>query len=272
MKNRLIVAAVGIVLLLLVIFLLPLWGFGIFVGAVAALAVWEFLRCAAPELPLRMRIVCMIPAAAVPIASAFYGHNAVTAAALLLLMLYLTMEEIISFRREAPFSLKDLASAALCAGIFPLMFSALVRCGLGSNGKACLLLPFVITFTCDSGAYFVGCAIGKHKLAPHVSPNKTIEGSIGGIAAGIVCALIYALILRLLGNRIQFAVMVIYGFLGSVVCEIGDLAFSAVKRLCGVKDYGNLLPGHGGILDRFDSLMFVAPLMEVLLLWVSPIL
>jgi len=272
MKNRLIVAAVGIVLLLLVIFFTPLWGFGIFVGAVAAMAVWEFMRCTAPELPQRMRIVCMIPAAAVPVASAFNGHNAVTAAALLLLMLYLTLEEIASFRKEEPMALKSIAAAALCAGIFPIMLGALVRCGVGEHSTARLLLPFVITFTCDSGAYFVGCAVGKHKLAPHVSPNKTIEGSVGGMAAGIVCALIYGLILRLCGIRIQFVVMLIYGFLGSIVCEIGDLAFSAVKRLVGIKDYGNLLPGHGGVLDRFDSLMFVAPFVEILLLWVSPIL
>lgn len=272
MKSRLIVAAVGIALLLLVIFLAPLWVFGLLVGAVAALAVWEFTRCAAPDMPKRMRVVGMVLAFAVPLASAFGSRNAVTVGALLLMVIYPSVEQILSFRREDPFPLQNIGIITLCAGIFPILLSSLVRCGLGEHGTARLLLPFVITFTCDSGAYFVGRAIGKHKLAPHVSPNKTIEGSIGGIVAGMLCAVIYGLILRLCGIQIQFVVMLIYGFLGSIVCEIGDLAFSAVKRLCGVKDYGNLLPGHGGVLDRFDSMMFVAPLIEALLLWVSPIL
>lgn len=272
MKTRLIVAVIGIPILLLILFLAPLWAFALLVAAISALSVWEFLRCTSAELPLRMRIVCMIPAAAVPVAAAFNGHNAVSAAALLLVMLYIALELILSFRSEEPFALKNICAAVFCAGVLPIMLSALVRIGLGEHSTVKLLLPFVITFSCDSGAYFVGCAVGQHKFAPHVSPNKTIEGSIGGILCGMVLALVYGLILKLCGIDVNLPVLLIYGFLGSVVCEIGDLFFSAVKRLCGVKDYGNLLPGHGGALDRFDSMSFVAPLIEVLMLWVPAIL
>ena len=271
MKNRLIVAGVGIALLLVVVFLAPLWLFAILAGAVAALCVLEFLRCTAPALPKRIRAVCMALAAAVPIASAFGGHNAVTAAALFLLMLYLMAELILSFRSERPYDLRDIFAAALCAGIFPLMLSSLVRIGLGENSAVKLLLPFVITFSCDSAAYFTGITLGRHKITPHVSPNKTLEGSIGGFVGGIVLAIVYGLILRACKVEVNLAALLIYGFLGSVVCQIGDLAFSAVKRRCGVKDYGNLLPGHGGALDRFDSMMFVAPLIEILMLWVPAI-
>lgn len=271
MKNRLIVAGVGIAVLLVVIFLAPLWLFAILVGAVAALCVMEFLRCTAPTLPKRVCIVSMALSAAVPIASAFGGHNAVTAAALFLLMLYLMSELILSFRGEQHLELRDIFAAALCAGVFPLLLSALVRIGGGDNRAAKLLLPFVITFSCDSAAYFAGITLGRHKVTPHVSPNKTLEGCIGGFAGGIVLALVYGLILRACRLEVNFPALLIYGFLGSLVCQIGDLAFSAVKRCCGVKDYGNLLPGHGGALDRFDSMMFVAPLIEILMLWVPAI-
>ena len=272
MKTRILVALIGIPVLLIVIFLAPLWVFGILVGAISALSVWEYLRCTEKGLPLRIIIVSMVLAAAVPIASAFGGKNAVSAAALFLLILYIMTELVCSFRREESLALESICSIALCAGVFPLLLSALVRIGLGEHSAVKLLLPFVITFSCDSGAYFIGCALGKHKLAPHVSPNKSIEGSIGGFVCGIALALIYGLILRACKIEVNLLALVIYGFLGSLVCQLGDLAFSAVKRLCGVKDYGTLLPGHGGALDRFDSMTFVAPLIEILMLWVPAIL
>lgn len=272
MTTRILVAVIGIPLLLAVIFFAPLWAFGIVVGLISALSTWEFLRCVEKDLPLRMKIVSMLLAAAVPVSASFGGHNVYTAAALFLLILYAMMELVFSFRKTETLALESVCSIALCAGIFPIMLAALVRLGLGQNSAVKILLPFVITFSCDSGAYFIGCAIGRHKLAPHVSPNKSIEGSIGGFVCGIVMALIYGLILRACHLHVNFAALAIYGFLGSLVCQLGDLAFSAVKRLCGVKDYGNLLPGHGGALDRFDSMTFVAPLIEVLMLWVPAIL
>ncbi len=271
MKKRLIVAGIGIAVLLIVVFLAPLWLFAVLVGAVAALCVMEFLRCTAPTLPKRICFGSMALAFAVPVSSAFGAHNAVTAAALFLLVLYLMGELILSFRGERHLDLRDVFAAALCAGIFPILLSALVRIGLGENSAVKLLLPFVITFSCDSAAYFAGLALGRHKITPHVSPNKTLEGCVGGFVGGIVLALVYGLILRACKIEVNFAALLIYGFLGSLICQIGDLAFSAVKRCCGVKDYGNLLPGHGGALDRFDSMMFVAPLIEILMLWVPAI-
>ena len=114
--------------------------------------------------------------------------------------------------------------------------------------------------------------LGKHKLAPALSPKKTIEGSIGGFAAAIVLMLVYGLILKLSGLTVNFLILAIYGFLGSLAGQLGDLAFSAIKRLHGVKDYSHIIPGHGGILDRFDSMLFIAPMIELLLMWVPAIL
>ena len=125
-----------------------------------------------------------------------------------------------------------------------------------------------MAFLSDAGAYFVGLRFGKHKLAPVVSPNKTIEGALGGLAGAILGMLIYAVVLDFLpgGLHVNYALALLYGFLGAAVGIFGDLCFSVIKRQTGIKDYGNLIPGHGGVLDRFDSMVMVAPLMEVLLL------
>ena len=130
-----------------------------------------------------------------------------------------------------------------------------------------ILIPFIVAFMNDAGAYFVGLRFGKHKLAPVVSPNKTIEGVFGGLGGAMLGMLIYALILDFfLKFEVNYLIALLYGLLGSAVGTFGDLCFSIIKRQTGIKDYGNLIPGHGGVLDRFDSLSMVAPLMEALLL------
>ena len=119
----------------------------------------------------------------------------------------------------------------------------------------------------DAGAYFAGLRFGKHKLAPVVSPNKTIEGVFGGLAGAPIGMLIYTIILDLpLKLDVNYGIALLYGIVGSAVGTFGDLCFSIIKRQTGIKDYANLIPGHGGVLDRFDSLTMVAPLMEALLL------
>ena len=135
-----------------------------------------------------------------------------------------------------------------------------------------MLLPFVAAFLSDTGAYFIGCAWGKHKLAPIISPKKSIEGMLGGIVFAVLGMLLYSWILSLVtGLQANYLYAVIYGLLGALAGVFGDLCFSAIKRQTGIKDYGSIIPGHGGILDRFDSVILVAPLMELLLL-VLPIL
>lgn len=121
-------------------------------------------------------------------------------------------------------------------------------------GKIYVWLIFIIAFATDTCAYFAGYAFGKHKLIPKVSPKKTIEGSIGGILGSTLICLAFGYYFN-----IDLKVIVILGFLGSIVAQVGDLFASSVKRYVGIKDYGKLIPGHGGILDRFDSVILVAP-------------
>lgn len=122
-----------------------------------------------------------------------------------------------------------------------------------------LILPFIIAWATDTGAYFTGYFLGKHKLAPEMSPKKTIEGAIGGILLAVIATVVYGVILYgnyYLVGMIKYAIV---GGVGSVVSQIGDLAASCIKRDFGKKDYGALLPGHGGLMDRFDSVLFAAP-------------
>ena len=133
-------------------------------------------------------------------------------------------------------------------------------------GMLLVFFPLCISFGSDTFAFFAGLLFGKHKLTP-VSPKKTVEGAIGGLIGGVIGMMIMPFVG---GMVISDAFMsptmaVAFGLLGSVVSQIGDLSFSVIKREFGVKDYGNLLPGHGGILDRFDSVTFVAPFVWLLL-------
>ncbi len=134
---------------------------------------------------------------------------------------------------------------------------------------AITFLPFILSWITDSGAYFVGCSMGKHKLIPHLSPKKTVEGAIGGIVACVLVSLLYVFILDKISISIfggnDYLKMLIISLVGSVISQLGDFASSAIKREFNVKDFGNILPGHGGVLDRFDSIIFVAPFVYYLL-------
>ena len=127
------------------------------------------------------------------------------------------------------------------------------------NGLVTLLFVLITIWVTDSGAYFVGRSLGKRKLWPEISPNKTVEGFLGGIGSAIIVAILFYLLSTIDYNISKLIVMAL---LISVFGQLGDLVQSAYKRHYGVKDSGNILPGHGGILDRFDSLIFILPILH----------
>jgi phosphatidate cytidylyltransferase len=173
------------------------------------------------------------------------------------------MEELLSHGKLA------FEKIAVCfAGglLIPYLLGSLVRIMTDDNGRFLILIPFVIAFLSDSGAYFVGCAIGKHKMAPNISPKKSWEGFFGGLATAILGMLLYCFIVeKCFDLEVNYLFAGIYGLFGALAGVFGDLCFSVIKRQTGIKDYGNLIPGHGGALDRFDSIIVVAPLVELLL-------
>lgn len=125
-----------------------------------------------------------------------------------------------------------------------------------------VLFALFIVWATDIGAYMIGRQIGRRKLMPTVSPNKTVEGSLGGVLSAVVVAAIFMVVDKSLATEYPFVVMLVLVALFSIFAQFGDLVESAIKRHFGVKDSGKLIPGHGGILDRFDSLIFVFPLMH----------
>lgn len=131
-----------------------------------------------------------------------------------------------------------------------------------SNGLALLCYIFVVVWLTDTGAYMIGRKIGKHKLWPVISPNKTWEGSLGGTLCAVICAAIYTCFVKVGQPQLE---MIGFALILSIIGQMGDLVESAYKRYYGVKDSGKILPGHGGILDRFDSMLFVLPVFAALL-------
>jgi len=136
-------------------------------------------------------------------------------------------------------------------------------------GKHIYLLTFLCAWMTDTFAYFTGRLLGKHKLIPDVSPKKTVEGAIGGVVFCVITTVIFGLIIVKFFNpdgniSANYPVLAISGIFISVVSQIGDLTMSLIKRHYGIKDYGKLFPGHGGILDRFDSVMAVSVVMTLI--------
>ena len=150
----------------------------------------------------------------------------------------------------------------ICGICIPVMllFKAISSVRILDHGFFCLMFAVLSGCVTDIFAYLTGKSLGRHKLCPVISPNKTVEGSIGGIVGTVAVLLSLGFTLeKAIVVQVNFIALTFYAVLSSIVGQFGDLSMSAVKRCLGVKDYGNLFPGHGGILDRFDSLLFIAP-------------
>mgnify|MGYP004471620851 FL=1 len=152
--------------------------------------------------------------------------------------------------------------------LYAVTFMSFITKSRADFGTPEMLLIFICAWSSDTGAYFAGTFFGKHKLIPHVSPKKTVEGAIGGVALSALVSMAYMYILQKSGIDFlvtKYSYMAAVGAAASVLSQFGDLAASAIKRDCGVKDYGKIFPGHGGFMDRFDSVMYIAPFVYYVL-------
>lgn len=264
MKTRIIVAAIALPLLLLILLVLPTVATAFLLAAMCGLAAWELLFATGLVRHIRLVIYSIIVAVSV---SFWSWLNCPRGFAVLFLTVYFVAlsAELIHSNGSLPFS--DISMSVFASVIIPVLLCAIVRLIKMDNGRFLVLVPFIIAFISDSGAYFSGRAFGRRKLAPIISPKKTVEGAIGGIASSATAMLIYVLILRFgFQFEVNYLFAILYGVLGALASILGDLFFSVIKRQVKLKDYGNVLPGHGGILDRFDSMVVVAPLVEALVL------
>ena len=264
MKTRMLAAAALLPLLLIVLLVLPKIFTAILVALFCAFGAYELLQGTKLVTELRLTVYTAIMAFLVGIWCYFEMNYPAALLGVLFFSALIFAEMLVSHAKL------DFRKAAVCfAGglLIPFLMTSLVRIRILYNGAFYILIPFLLAFLSDSGAYFAGRYLGKHKLAPVISPNKTVEGFVGGILAAILGMLLFCVILDLaFGFTVSYLNALAYGIFGSLAAVFGDLIFSAIKRQTGIKDYGNLIPGHGGILDRFDSMTMVAPMTEALLL------
>ncbi|HCA72222.1 MAG TPA: phosphatidate cytidylyltransferase [Ruminococcaceae bacterium] len=168
-------------------------------------------------------------------------------------------------------SFREVAIIYSMAMLIPSSLQTLVllRDAGGTHGMFHVIVAIFAAWSADAGAYIFGSLFGKRKLCPNISPKKTVEGAVGGIISDVMVMLLFGFIFQNLywGGTVyvNFVVLIVIGLVGAILSMLGDLSFSIIKRSCHIKDFSDLIPGHGGILDRFDSVIFVAPFVYLLL-------
>lgn len=263
MKTRVISGVVGIAIFIGVIYFMPPIVAVIAYSLICALAAYEFLGTTKFVNRGLFLSVCVLAALAVPSITIYSASfNILTLIYVLTIVIFL-----LAIFNPEKVTVDQIAKAYLGAIIIPFLLSSVIRIFmLAQNGSVYVLMPFVAAWCSDSGALLGGIMFGKHKLAPLISPKKTIEGAIGGVVGGVVGMLIFGLVATFFFKiEVNYGVLAVAGVAGSIVGQLGDLSFSFIKRGAGIKDFGKIMPGHGGVLDRFDSVIFTAPLFEIIL-------
>lgn len=264
--KRIITALILIPLVLLLVFLGPIWLVTLAVAAVAAMAAWEFLGLAEKTGAKPPRIAVLVAVLAL-----FAGNFAqpdqtvsILGALSLGLLVYCT------FSQPVEQMIPDTATALFCLLYTGFTLTALPALIAQTNGPSLVVFLLCVVWAGDIAALYVGRLWGRHKLAPKLSPNKTWEGTVGSVAgsllvAGALLALAHLLAVRFNSATLSYPEDTWYWLIVAVVvnaaAQVGDLAESALKRSAGVKDSGTLLPGHGGVLDRIDALLLAAPVL-----------
>ena len=264
MKTRILAGAGIVVVLLAVLFFAPNWIAALFVGLMTAIASYELLWGTGLVKHVRLNVYSAVMAFGVAVWSYFGCPYPVAMAAVLVYCALIFAEMMGS---KLALQTKDAFLCFASGMIIPFLLSSLVRIACMEQGKLLLAIPFIMAFFSDTGAYFIGVLFGKHKMAPVISPKKSWEGFYGGIVVAVAGMILYGVAMeRFGGKEVNYLLALVYGVLGALGGVFGDLSMSVIKRQVGIKDYGNLIPGHGGVLDRFDSVLITAPLTEALLL------
>ena len=277
MKTRIITAVVGLFVLAGVLFTFNTLVFNLVIAAITLIALHEIYSALGFEKQDWPLLGILVPYTLLIMLSSYSIYRAMVMPASFLVVLFYAIYLVV---RNGVISYQKASGLLVFSGIVIFCFYSFIRLKellpveqFGYDAVFFILLILCFAWGGDTCAYFAGRAFGKHKLCPVVSPKKTVEGAVGGVlgsmAAGCVLTLVYSLLSKtynVLSIHVlarHYMVLLGMGAVASVLGILGDLFASAVKRQAGIKDYGTIFPGHGGILDRFDSVMFIAPFVSI---------
>ena len=266
MKTRVAFGVAGAIVVILALFVFPPIVAQVLMMALSVAAAQEFTAAIAGKQNKGLQLAAMLLALGMSWAGARDSYNPYWTRGMLYIGIVVLF--IILLRCHKQIGFTEIAGAYVGGIILPYMLMSLIRMFTmeGGNGALYLLVPLLAAWGSDTCALFAGMAFGKHKLAPVISPKKTIEGSVGGVVGATVLLVIYGIaVSSLTDTTLSVPLCIAVGIFGAVLGQVGDLSFSIVKRKSGIKDYGKIFPGQGGVLDRFDSVIFVAPVVELLL-------
>ena len=271
MKIRTITGAILVAIAIPILIFSEYLIYPIVLAALAAVAVFELLRVMKTEKKYAASVPAYLIAIVLPLMSYYFTRDSrleyllFVSAVLFSYMLYLMCIAVFS---HGSFRMSKAAEVFLAVTYVSASFTSLSTVRYIEHGLFSVMLAFVAAWCTDVMAYFGGSLFGKHKLIPDVSPKKTVEGAVSGIFGAVAACLIYGLLIELFTEvSANYLSLAIIGLILSFISQLGDLAASLIKREYGVKDYGSILPGHGGIMDRFDSVLAVStPLMAICIL------
>ncbi|MBR2388387.1 MAG: phosphatidate cytidylyltransferase [Clostridia bacterium] len=275
MLKRIITSIVSICILVPILIFADTAVLPIAVSVITCIALYEMYKCIGAMKYLGIYLPAFLIAAALPFVQRYIivCFEAVVLASVAIYLINLFTYCLMSGEE---FKFADISQIFTVTLYIILAFNAILYVhdldGI-QNGKYIYLLIFVGAWITDIFAYFCGMLFGKHKLIPKVSPKKTVEGSIGGIIFCMIAFVAFGFIIKVIDPSVEinYVILLVSGLLISVVSQIGDLTMSVIKRQYGIKDYGKIFPGHGGVLDRFDSILSVAMLLAAICAYFSSI-
>ena len=266
MKTRVITAVVGIAVLVLVMLTFNTLLFNLIVAAVALIGMHEVYAALGFDKRDWLLYAVQVPYTLLVMLSSYQvARQSVMPVSFALLLFYCIYLVV----RNGSVSYQKVSGLVFFSGIILFCFYSLIH-------RKILLPVLCFAWGGDTCAYFAGRAFGRHKLCPKVSPKKTVEGAIGGVLGTMLFGVIITVAYSLIADRTEaftqsnigvsmYLIIALLGVVAAVLGIYGDLFASVVKRQCGIKDYGTIFPGHGGILDRFDSVMFIAPFVSMVI-------
>ncbi|MCI5572939.1 MAG: phosphatidate cytidylyltransferase [Faecalibacterium prausnitzii] len=280
MKTRVITAIVGIIVLIGVMFTFNTPIFNLVVAAITLIAVHEIYGALGFEKKDWLLYVVQIPYVLLVMLSGYSSARRLLMPASFVLVVFYAIYLVV---RNGSISYQKASGLVMFSGIVTFCFYSFILLKellpvdrFGYDAMFFILLILCFAWGGDTCAYFAGRAFGKHKLCPVVSPKKTVEGAIGGVLGTMAFGVIITLVYSVAADRLEaftrsnigvsmYVIIALLGCVAAVLGIYGDLFASVVKRQCGIKDYGTIFPGHGGILDRFDSVMFIAPFVTMVI-------